>query len=119
MRTTYAQHKRTVSVVMLEDNPVTFQVVNPGSSERTSTGGIITSEIHVPTRRKIRMGVETRDGDSVRRRMYHTVELGELSEIQTAENTMEQRSVTLSLYPDGAGKLYEEIKSDPNFVPEP
>lgn len=119
VRTTYAQHKRSVSVVMLEDNPTTFEVVNPGDSTRTVSGGVITSEIYVPERRKIRLGVEHRDGDIIRRRFYHTVELGELSEKQTAENTMETYNIGVNLYPDGAGKLYSEIKTDPNFQSGP
>lgn len=118
VRTTYAQHKRTVSVVMLEDNPVTFEVRNPGPSTRTIDDGVIRSEVYVPRRRKIRLGVEHRDGDMIRRRVYHTVELGEMEEIQTAENTMEAYNITLSLYPDGAGKLHEEIKTDPNHLPD-
>lgn len=117
VRTTYSQHKRTLSVVMLEDNAVTFGLINPGKSTRTSAEGVIKSEVFVPQRKKIRMGLELKDGDKVKRRYVPTVELGEVSEIETAENTPNQYSVTVQVYPDGNKKLWDEYKTDVAYVP--
>ncbi|MEV2274034.1 hypothetical protein AB0I72_00480 [Nocardiopsis sp. NPDC049922] len=116
VRTTFGQHKRSVNVVMLEDNAVTFELINPGDSTRTVSGGVITDEVYVPQRRKLKMGLELRDGDKIKRRVIDTVELGEVAELQMAENTMQQYNATLSVYPDGAGKLWRDLKTDPNYV---
>lgn len=117
VRTTYGQHKRSVTVAMLEDNAVTFELVNPGESTRTVADGVITSEIFVPERRKLRMGLQLKDGLKIKRRIIPTVELGELPEIQEAENTMTQYNVGLNIYPDGTKKLWTDLKTDPNYVP--
>lgn len=119
VRTTFGQHKRTVSVVMLEDNATVFELINPGDSTRTVADGVITSEVYVPQRRKLRMGLELKDGAKTKRRIIETVELGEVAEVQSAENTMQQYNATLSVYPDGAGKLWTDLKTDPNYVAPP
>ncbi|GAA4911261.1 hypothetical protein [Streptomonospora salina] len=116
VRTVYSQHKRTMSVVMLEDNATTFGLINPGDSTRTAENGVITSEIYVPRRKKIRMGLELRDGDKVKRRVVPTVELGEVSEVETNETTPDQYSATITLLPDGNGKLYTDLKTDVSYV---
>lgn len=119
IRTTYGQHKRSVTVAMLEDNAITFELINPGESTRTVADGVITDEIYVTERRKLRMGLELRDGNKIKRRVIPTVELGERPEIQEAENTMTQYNVSLNIYPDGSRRLWKDLKTDPNYVAPP
>src|SRR5689334_13641230 len=40
VRTTRSKHKRTIKVIALEDNPVVFDLVNPGSEAESVGGGV-------------------------------------------------------------------------------
>jgi hypothetical protein len=119
IRTVYSQHKRTLSVAMYEDNAVTFGLVNPGESTRTSALGVIHSEVYVPQRSIFRMAMEFVDGNKKMRRYIPTAELGEVSEIETTEATAKVYSATVQVYPDGNGKLWDEYKTDLTYVATP
>ncbi|WGH21361.1 major tail protein [Arthrobacter phage Emotion] len=114
-RRTKSQHKRTFKFVALEDNAVTFGLVNPGST-RSATGGVRTAKIKVPTTEKIAVGFEFRDGDTVKRRWAKSAEVTEIGEIKESETDPTVYEITVVVYPEADGTLYHEVETDPEYV---
>src|SRR5690606_26514798 len=109
-------HKRTIAFTALEDNPVTFQLLNPGST-RTTAGGLITSEVYVPQSTPFAIGFETREGAKIKRRICRRAEVQEVGEITEAETALTTYAFTVAIYPDGDGLIWTDIMSDPASGP--
>lgn len=112
---TSSKHKRTFKFVALEDNAVTFGLVNPGS-ERSSEGGVRTGKIKVPTTKRFAMGMETRDGDKTKRRIIGQAEVTEIGEIKESETDPTVYEITVLVFPEADGTLYDTIETDPDYV---
>lgn len=108
VKKTKAKHKRTIKFVALEDNPVVFKLVNPGST-RTVATGITTSVVKVPTNTEFAIGFETRDGDKVKRRTVLRATVEAIGEIKEAEGSLTAYEITVVIYPEADGTLYTEL----------
>lgn len=112
-RRTASKHKRTFKFVALEDNDVVFDLINPGST-RSATGGLRTSIVKVPTAgTRFAIGFETRDGDRVKRRFAMNAEVQEVAEIKESETDPTVYEITVVLFPETDGTLYETVEDDP------
>jgi len=112
VRTTRSNHKRTIVVTALEDNPVVFGLVNPGSESET-VGGITTRTVKVPGKDPRAFGLELRDGDITKRRIIPRGEVVTVGEVTRSEDEMEMWELTINVYPDADGVLYTDITDDP------
>lgn len=113
---TSSKHKRTIKFVALEDNDVTFALVNPGST-RTATGGVRTATIKAPKAgERFAIGFETREGDAVKRRVVKHAEVVEVDEIKDSEEEPTVYGLTVIVFPEGDGTLYTDISTDPDAV---
>lgn len=113
-RRTSSKHKRTFKFVALEDNDVTFALINPGST-RTSTAGIRTSKIKAPETQRFAIGFEVRDGDRIKRR-FGEAEMTEVGEIKEGEEEPTVYEVTVVMFPDADGVLYTTVETDTEYV---
>lgn len=109
-RTTRSKHKRTFKFVALEDNAVTFDLVNPGS-ERASVAGVRTSKIKAPTSKRFAIGFETRDGDRIKRR-FGEATVTEVGDIKEGEEDPTVYEVTVVMFPDADGVIYTTVETD-------
>lgn len=114
-RRTSSKHKRSFSFVALEDNAVTFGLINPGS-ERVSENGVLRGKIKVPTSRRFALGLETRDGNKIKRRIVKHAEVSEVGEIKESESDPTVYNITALVFPEADGTLYETIETDPDYV---
>jgi hypothetical protein len=113
VRRSKSKHKRTIRFVALEDNAVTFGLVNPGST-RTVTSGVRKSIVKVPTSSvQFAIGFETRDGNRIKRRVVLTAEVQEIAEIKENETEPSIFDVTTILFPAADGTLYTDLETDP------
>lgn len=111
VKATTSKHKRTVKFVALEDNPVVFALINPGSTRATALG-VTTSTIKAPTTAEFAIGFEVRDGDWIKRRFCERAQVVEVGEIKESENELTVYEITVVLYPDAATEvIYTEIKA--------
>lgn len=109
---TKSKHKRTFTFVALEDNEVTFDLVNPGST-RTAAAGVRTSTIKVPTSKNFAVGMELREADGkVKRRWADSATVQEIGEIKESETDPTVYEITVLLFPEADGTLYNEIETD-------
>jgi len=113
---TRSQHKRTVAFTALEDNEVTFRLVNPGS-ERSAEGGLIKSTIKIPTTEQFSIGLETRAGSRVKRRWAKVAEVQEVGEITENETDPTVYEITVVLFPEEDKTLWHIVEDDPHGVP--
>jgi hypothetical protein len=109
---TSSKHKRTFKFVALEDNDVTFALVNPGST-RTSVGGVRTGKIKVPKGYRFAIGFEVREGDKVKRRIVKHAEVQEVGEIKESESEPTVYEITVLVFPEADGTLYTTVEDDP------
>lgn len=112
VRTTRSRHKRTLQVTALEDNPVVFDLVNPGSTAETA-GGVTTREVVVPQPNRRMFLLETRDGEITRRLVIPQGEVTEVGDITDSDSAMTLYVLTITIYPDADGVLFREISDDP------
>lgn len=114
---TRSKHKRTFKFVALEENAVTFGLVNPGS-ERTvdPTTGLIRSKIKVPKGRRFAIGFETREGERVKRRIAAHAEVQEVDEIKESETEPTVYGITVVVFPASDGTLYDTVENDPTAL---
>lgn len=120
VRTTRSKHKRTFTVVALEDNPVVFALVNPGSLVETA-GGVTTRTIIVPEPDPRMFGFELRDGDITKRLVVPRGEIVEVGDVTYSDDELVQRELTINVYPTvdevlfgtTDSVLYVEITDDP------
>jgi hypothetical protein len=108
VKRTKSKHKRTIKFVCLEDNATVFGLVNPGST-RTTTGGLTTASIKVPTNEEFAIGFEVRDGSKTKRRAVKRATVESIGEIKESESDVTMYEVTVTLYPDADGTLYTEV----------
>lgn len=112
VRTVRSKHKRTFKVVCLEDNQYVFPLVNPGSTQSTSTG-TTTRSVKVPTSNPMAFVFELTDGSYVTRISIPRGEVIEVGDVVRSESEMTMRELTIAVYPTAAGVLYAEITTDP------
>ena len=112
VRTKRSRHKRTITVTALEDNPVVFELVNPGSSA-TTTGGVTTRAIRAPKSGKRAFVLELFDGDITRRRYMPSAEVTAVAETTLSETEMSAYELTITVYPGTDDVLYYDIDNDP------
>lgn len=116
VRTTKSKHKRTMVVTALEDNPTVFGLANPGSSAVTAAG-VTTRTVKIPNQPDPRAFVlELVDGDITRRRYIPRGEVTEVGEVTIADDEMEMKELTITIYPDENSVLYYDITDDPQAV---
>jgi hypothetical protein len=112
VRTTRSKHKRTIVVTALEDNPVVFDLVNPGSDAATTTG-TTTRTVKVPSDPNPKAFVlELVDGDVTKRRHIPRGEVVEVGDIAISDNEMTMYELTINIYPASDGTLYFDITDD-------
>ncbi|MDG4792700.1 hypothetical protein [Micromonospora sp. WMMD1082] len=111
VRKTRSKHKRTVKFVALEDNEVTFELANPGSS-RTTADGVTTSIVRVPLSADFAIGMELRDGNKVKRRIIKRATADVDGEVKESENELTATSFLVTLYPEANGDLYTELSGE-------
>lgn len=116
VRTTRSKHKRTVKVTALEDNPIVFDLKNPGSGTATA-GGVTTRTVKVPTTNPKAFVLQLVDGDITKRRYIPTGEVVEVGDEAISDDEMAMVELTINVYPDASGVLYYEITDDPQAVP--
>lgn len=111
---TKSKHKRTAAFVALEDNDVTFRLVNPGSDRATSLG-VRTSTIKVPTSEQFSIGMEIREAGSgkIKRRWARTAEVQEVGEIKESETDPTVYEITVVILPESDGTIWHEVETDP------
>ncbi|WNO26033.1 major tail protein [Arthrobacter phage Wildwest] len=112
-RRTNSKHKRTFKFVALEDNAVTFGLVNPGST-RTTVGGVRTAKIKAPLAGvRFSVGFEVRDGEKVKRRFAKHAEVVEVAEIKESETEPTVYEITVVVFPEADETLYTVVEDDP------
>jgi hypothetical protein len=113
VRTTRSKHKRMIMITALEDNPVVFDLVNPGSEVATS-GGVTTRTVVVPSAPNPKSFVlELVDGAVTKRRYIPTAEVTSVGDVSISDNEMATYELTVTIYPDADGILYYDITDDP------
>ncbi|WBQ03787.1 phage tail tube protein [Kribbella sp. CA-293567] len=114
VKSTKSKHKRTIRFVALEDNAVTFGLVNPGSTRAVAdANGVVKSTIVVPTSKEWAIGFETREGFKVRRRVVKRSDIGEVADITDSEAELTVYDLTVNIYPESNGELYTELSGNP------
>lgn len=112
VRTTRSKHKRSFKLTALEDNPVVYALVNPGSEEETA-GGVTTRTVKVPESDRRSFVVELLDGDVIKRRYIPTGEVIEVGPVKSSDSEMQMYELTINVYPDADGVLYLDFTNDP------
>lgn len=111
VRTTRSKHKRSITVTALEDTPVVFALVNPGSEEETASG--VTTRTVKPPTTDIRMfGLELLDGDITKRRIIPRGEVTAIGPVIASDSAMSMYPLTITIYPDDDDVLYIDITDD-------
>jgi hypothetical protein len=103
-----SKHVRTIRFVALEDNAVTFDLANPGSTS-TLVSGLTTREIVIPVSSEHAFIFELREGTKVTRRLVKRGEVTELADITEAESEVTVYDCTATIYPDSSGVLFTEL----------
>ena len=112
VRTTRSKHKRTIVVTALEDNPVVFDLVNPGSSAVTVTG-TTTRTVKTPSEPNPKAFVlELVDGTVTKRRHIARGEVVDVGDISISDNEMTMYELTINIYPASDGTIYTDITDD-------
>ncbi len=104
--------KRSVTFTALEDNDVVFGLVNPGST-RTTDGAMRTAEVKVPAPEFFAVGLETREGASVKRRFSLRASVESVAEITETESEPTTYEITVTLYPNANGVFWTALDTDP------
>lgn len=111
VRTTKSKHKRTMTVIALEDNLTVLGLVEP-NSVTTDDGSIATTVVSVPTDPDPRSFVlQISDGDITKRRHIAKGEVTEVAEITLSDSEMTGYELTITIYPVD-GVLYTDITDD-------
>lgn len=113
VRTTKSRHKRQITVTCLEDNLTVFGLVNPGS-ETSTAGAVNRRTVKVPKGNRVSFFLELRDGDITRRRHIHSGEVESVGEVSLSDSALTAYALTITIYPDADGVLYDDYDNDPN-----
>lgn len=112
VRTTRSKHKRTLTVIALEDNTTVFDLVNPGSSA-TDNGTTATRTIRVPNTPNPKAWVlHLVDGDVIKRRHIPNAEVTAVADYEITDSAMAAYELTVTIYPSADGILYYDITND-------
>jgi hypothetical protein len=104
-----SKHKRTFKFVALEDNPVVFSLINPGST-RGTVGGLTTSVVKVPVGlNEFMVGFEVTDGVTTKRRWATRATVETVGEIKEGEEEVTAYEITIVVYPESDGTLYRTL----------
>lgn len=118
VRSTKSRHKRQLTVTCLEDNLTVFGLVNPGSTAAT-TDGVNRRTYRVPQSDPRSFVMELRDGDIIKRRHIPRGEVESVGDIAMSDSALTAYALTITIYPDAEGVLYEDYDNDPQAtVPE-
>lgn len=116
VRTTRSKHKRTIAFTPLEDNPVVFDLREPGSTAETA-GGVTTRKVVVPIPNPKAFLIELVDGDIVKRRYIPKGEVIDVGDVSISDDEMSTTELTISIYPvthdDTDDVLFVDITDDP------
>lgn len=110
VRTTMSKFKRTFKFIALENNPVVFGIVNPGSIEVTHLG-ITQKTIKNPTSNPKSWGFNLTDGLIINRRIVPRGEVVEVGDITFSDADMTGYELTVNIYPVN-DVLYYDITND-------
>lgn len=114
VRTTKSKFKRSFKFIALEDNPVVFGLVNPGSTKVTHLG--ITERVIVnPTSDPRSFGFELRDGTITKRIIIPRGEVIEVGDITFQDSAITGYELTVNVYPVN-NVLYREITNDTQII---
>lgn len=112
VRTTRSKHKRTFTIICLEDNTVVYDLVNPGSTA-TDDGTTTTRTVKVPNSPNPKAWVlHLVDGDHVKRRHIPNAEVTAVGDHTLADNEIAAYELTVTVYPTAAGVLYTDLVVD-------
>lgn len=112
VRTTRSKHKRTFTIIALEDNTVVYDLVNPGSTA-TDDGTTTTRVVKVPNSPNPKAWVlQLVDGDHTKRRYIPNAEVTAVGDYQIADNAIAAYELTVTVYPSSAGVLYTDFFVD-------
>jgi hypothetical protein len=109
VKKTRRNHKRTVQFTALEDNPVVFRLINPGSSAPVTQSGLTTSVVKVPVVEEFAIGFEVRDGNKIKRRTVKRATLEEVGEVTESESGLASVQITVVILTEEDGELYREV----------
>lgn len=113
IKVTKGTHTRTFRAVLLEDNAITFGLVNPGSTSSTTTG-VTTRVVKVPVANEKAFVIELSEGGDVTKRVHiPRGEITEIGDIVSGPDDPTAYDVTITVYSDSGGILYTEIVPDP------
>jgi hypothetical protein len=112
VRTTRSKYKRTFKVTMLEENALTYGLVNP-RSDTVTVGDVTVRTVVVPNPDPRSFILETRDGDNTRRRYIPRGEVVEVGDVKYGPEDMQGFELTINVYPDGNAQLFYDITNDP------
>lgn len=119
IRTQRSKHKRSIQATALEDNPVVWKLVNPGSGVPVTTTGVTERKVAVPKSQKYAFCLEVSDGGVKTRRLIPTGEVTEVGDVTLSDSDMQAYELTISIYPDSAGVLYHDYTNDAQAVETP
>lgn len=113
VRTVRSKFKRQIKITALEDNPVVWGLVNPGSTSATATG-ITTRTVKSPSGSNPQAFVlQLVDGTVTTRRVIPKGEVIEVADVKLSDTDMSAYELTINVYSDGSGVLYKDITNDP------
>lgn len=108
VKKTKSKHKRTIKFVALENNTTVFGLINPGST-RSTTSGVTSSTVKVPSLAEFAIGFETKDGSTTKRRTIKRAVVESVGEVVETESGLTVYEITVAIYPETDGTLYTEI----------
>ena len=116
IRTTRSKHKRSFKVTTLESNEFAFPLINPGSTQSTTTG-LTTRDVYVPESYERAFVLEQTDGAYKRRIHIARGEVVDVAPVKAGDEDMVMFELTINIYPSAAGLFYRELTTDPaSFV---
>lgn len=117
VRSVRSKHKRTFKFVTLEDNKVTFDLQNPGSTIGAAAAGITTRTIKAPAPNPKAFVFQLNDGSAAtRRRAVPKAEVTEVGEVTYIEDDLAVVELTVTVYPASDGTLYFDIGNEAAFA---
>lgn len=107
VRTSRRKFDKRYTVTALEDTPVVFELVNPGSSAVTA-GGVTTRTLVPPVTDRRAFVIELTDGTITKRKVIPTGEIVGIGESSISDNALTAYAITIAVYGNET-----EITDDP------